>query len=126
MRHRIEQPAFGGSGNMFEIELLILNPVASEVALEIMRNLGVHGAVNVVEFVAFVKLCEPAFHAGNVVAFHAEADIDPAFHRLACAIDHLYVMVELVGRDSEIGSTATGDRVVAGDNESHQSALFSY
>ena len=84
----VEEPGLGGHRQMLEIGPLKGSYFAVEVALLVIPQVWMYGAEHVMEFGHVVQFLQPRLHAGDVVAFDPETNIDPAGPSCSRALDH--------------------------------------
>ena len=70
-----------------------------------------------------MEFLQPWLHSGIVVAFQAEADVEPAGEAFAGGGDHRHVIVELSGCHPDMGRESIRQRAMAGEGDALEPTL---
>ena len=81
-------------------------------------------AEDIAEVGAAVDVGDPAFHAGKIIAFQSQADIDAPGECGARPLDHVDILRQLGERHAQAGVPAVGHGAVAGEGDAAQALLL--
>ena len=120
----IVEPALSRQRQALKVTLLVVEPrCAIQVSCFEFFGQGMNRAEDSAEIGALVDIGDPAFQAGEVIAFQAQARVDAAREFGAGLLHHVDVLRQLGERHAQAGVPTLGHGAVAGEGDAAQTHL---